>query len=532
MTRRSPIAVIILAAGSIKNKYKSFSFIYNSPALVPIASRSTISFILDFYEKRDVNIYIAINREDEDLFRKELLYYKNVVLLPIDSSRGVCDTLSQTINTVPEEDIIVNLATTIPTKYASEDTIFIDDNLFNHNYYSGIVLKEGVASFKTKTDTGDQPFYAFTGVFRFRKQHLSAALNKLNDSTDLLEVVKELSFVRPLHFETTDWIDTGHEINYADARRKLISSRSFNAITVDNYTGILTKKSSNVEKLLQEIKYVNMLPSELQIQYPRILPCDTSTGSVLMEYYGYPNLSEYQLYRSIEPLWWTRIFEGLGYSLQAMGRYRFSIGPKAFEQFYFHKTIRRVDDYLSGLPKDDIFITSETLVINGYSCANISSLKNDIAGRTKSLYREADFCVMHGDFCFNNILFDTVSNTIKLIDPRGSFGEQCIGIYGDKKYDLAKLLHSTIGHYDYIVNNLFQVEQAGNEVSYSFPLRDNQAIIEALSYELLQKMNADKKDILFIVGLLFLSMCPLHTDNPQRQRLMYAHGLYFVNKNI
>src|SRR5690606_40930853 len=42
--------------------------------------------------------------------------------------------------------------------------------------------------------------------------------------------------------------------------------------------------------------------------------------------------------------------------------------------------------------------------------------------------------IMHGDFCFSNILFDSRSNRIKLIDPRGINANGEISIYGDQKY--------------------------------------------------------------------------------------------------
>ena len=533
MNSQKSIAVLILAAGSIKNKYQSFSFIYNSPALVPIASRSSISFILDFYDQQPcVNLYIAINKEDEELFKKELAYYNHINLIAITQTTDVCNTLLQAIDFISEQDIIVNLTTTIPTQYPNPNEVFLDKNLSNHNYYSGVVFSDTGISFKTKTDKEISAFNAFTGVFRTNKILLRQALSTINNGKDLLDVVKQLHEIEKLHYPQTDWIDTGHEINYAQARSQLISSRSFNAITVDSNTGILTKKSSNEKKLLQEKRYITMLPAELQIRYPRILISDNQLGIMQMEYYGYPNLSEYQLYRSIEPLWWERIFDGLAYSLQVMQQYHFSIGIAAYEAFYLHKNLERINTYLTTLPVNDVFNEAETLIINGTKCTNINYLLNAITTKIKSMYNENDFCVMHGDFCFNNILFDTFSNTMKLIDPRGSFGEQCVGIYGDRKYDLAKLIHSSLGHYDYIVNNLFQIEEHGNEINYSFPLRNNHVILEQLSTKLLQQTSADQNNIMFITGLLFLSMCPLHADNARRQRLMFAHGILIINKYI
>lgn len=532
MPESKSFAVIVLAAGSIKSKYQSYSFIYNSPALVPIASRSTISFILAFYESLATKVYIAVNEYEEELFKKELLYYKNLILVPIKTSVGVCDTLSQILPIVKEEEVIVNLGTTIPTVLAEPHTAIIDENLSTHVGYSGVKYENQKIVFTLKSKGGTEEFYAFTGILRETKSELISALDRLFTPTDLLELVIALNQKKPVNFKSSEWIDTGHEINYADARKKLISSRSFNAISVNNHTGILTKSSKNIEKLIQEINYVGMLPTELKIFYPRILSSDNSVGMVQMEYYGYPNLSELQLYRAIEPLQWARIFDGLLFSLQTMKKHSFSIGPNAFKNFYFFKTLQRTEAYLSSLAEDDIFGTTNTIFINGKECYNFGFLKDKISKRIEILYNENDFCVMHGDYCFNNILFDSVSDTLKLIDPRGSFGEGCVGIYGDQKYDLAKLLHSTVGCYDYIVNNLFAIEQEGNHVNYSFPLRENQDLLELLSFDILSRLNHDKKDILFIVGLLFLSMCPLHSDNHHRQRLMYAHGLTFINNYL
>lgn len=525
-------AVVVLAAGSIQNKYKSFSFLYNSPALVPIAARSAVSFTIDYYEKLPVSIYLVINASDEQLVRKELSYYKNIQYICIESSLGVCDTLTQALELVSEDEIIVNVVTTIPTCLPEPNSALFDNGISNNNYYSGIIKKENEYVFKYKKDTANHSnFYAFTGVLRADKVSLKEATKKAASYTDLLEIVKLLKEKIDLKFTHAEWIDTGHEINYADARKKLISSRTFNSITIDDKLGILKKRSKHIEKLTYEANYVSMLPVELQILYPRILNSDLAAGQVMMEYYGYPNLAEYQLYRDIEPLQWKRIFQSLQYSLEKMSEYKFSIGKRAFMDFFYNKTVTRVEEYFNELSDAQIKEANE-LNINDLPCQNFSTLKSKVKDKIESLYNEDDFSIMHGDFCFNNILYDTFSNTVKLIDPRGSFGNNCIGIYGDRKYDLAKLLHSTCGKYDYIVNNLFQYDRTDANINYSFPLRNNQAVLEELSISLLQNMNVNNRDILFIVGLLFLSMCPLHKDNINRQALMYAHGLYFVNKYV
>ena len=172
------------------------------------------------------------------------------------------------------------------------------------------------------------------------------------------------------------------------------------------------------------------------------------------------------------------------------------------------------------------------MVINGQKCLSFKTLLKQTETIIENLFNENDFGVMHGDFCFNNILYDSYSGTIRLIDPRGSFGESLPGIYGDIKYDLAKLLHSSVYCYDYIVNDLCHFEENGNNIDYTFNLRPNHQLLTSLSFELVKKMRFDPATITILVALLFISMCPLHADSLRRQKLMYVHGLYLLNKSL
>ncbi len=128
--------------------------------------------------------------------------------------------------------------------------------------------------FVTKKTPTNKSFYAFQGIFRTERKDILKIFPLLEHRKDLLEIVILLHRKKELDFIYSDWIDTGHDINYPDARRKLISSRSFNFISVEPQLGVLSKKSRDVQKLSNEIVYKSMLPEELQIFYPRILSFD------------------------------------------------------------------------------------------------------------------------------------------------------------------------------------------------------------------------------------------------------------------
>ena len=279
-----------------------------------------------------------------------------------------------------------------------------------------------------------------------------------------------------------------------------------------------------------------MLPPDLKIFFPRVieeLKTNKTHASIKMDYFSYPNISEIQLYRDIEEVQWHRIFDAFEFVLKKFTAYKTKIDKKDFLNFHLGKTLNREAENEKWINENRFeFFLDDRLVLNGQKCASFKTLLPKTEAAIENLFNENDFCVMHGDFCFNNILYDVYSGTIRLIDPRGSFGENLPGIYGDIKYDLAKLLHSSVYSYDYIVNDLFRFDVKGNSVTYSFNLRPNHELLTTLSNELVKKMGFNPAQINILVALLFISMCPLHSDSVRRQKLMYAHGLYLLNKSL
>ena len=124
---------------------------------------------------------------------------------------------------------------------------------------------------------------------------------------------------------------------------------------------------------------------------------------------------------------------------------------------------------------------------------------------------------------------DPLSRLFKFIDPRGSFGES--GIYGDDRYDIAKLLHSLHGGYDFLIHDMFSLEREGQDIQLQqfFP-KSRGDILDV--FQQVFGQTHDMKEIRTLEGLLFLSMCPLHQDFPKRQVAMFATGLRILNELI
>ena len=514
--------VLILAAGNIKCKFNYIKFGFNSPALLPINTRTTVSFILDFYLEKSIPINLVINEADYEEVKKELIYYQDKInFILIEKSNSVIETLDIALNKINSNDIIVNVVTTIPTKLISKNSYFLSDEIVLTKEYS-LMYKNNFYFKGNKIHKG----HAFTGVFRTSKEKIKKAIDQTGYKNDLIYIIKILK--DKLKPEYITWIDVGHEINYHKAKNLLISSRSFNTIKVIENKGILIKTSENKDKFDDEIEYVSMLPSDVKVYFPRII--EKNLNEVKMEYYGYSTLAEYMLYWKIDNVYWNQIFNAIENVLDEFSKYKYSIGLNAYFDFYYSKLKDRLEKFKNQI--DLNFLFEDYLIINNKKFKNIQSLDEQIKQKIVTLYNENDFTIMHGDLCFNNILYDIYSNIIRLIDARGSFGK-CKGIYGDRKYDIAKLTHSIIGQYDYIVNNIFKIEIIdNNRIFYEIPKRENYEYLKKLNLKLIKKYNYSYKDIIFLVGLLFVSMTPLHSDNIDRQITMYVHGIKFINEGL
>jgi len=531
-------SVVIPAAGSIAQKFTSLRPQFLSAGLFPVNSKSLLSYSLDFYcQQKDTEVIVIANSKDEQLLKNELPLY-DFRLVTVDNTKSIIETLQVFLQkeTKLNDDVILSVVTTIPSEMPPANSIVLSDRQELCHFYSAVAEIENVKpKFFHRGSGADYFGYPFTGIIRTNLKNLKAALDKCT-TNDLLEVAEHIYNDGALSFKKTEWIDCGHEVNYTEAKAKLLSSRSFNSLSVEMVSGILKKKSTNIKKFIDETKYVDKLPADLKIFFPRVieeLQTDKTHASIKMDYFSYPNIAELQLYRNIEEVQWHRIFDAFEFVLKKFAANKGTISKEDFLNFYLGKTLNREKENEKWINENKLeFLLNDGLVINNEECLSFKTLLPKTEKAIHNLFNEKDFCVMHGDFCFNNILYDSYSGTIRLIDPRGSFGEDLPGIYGDIKYDLAKLLHSSVYSYDYIVNDLSHFDVNGNAINYSFNLRPNHELLTSLSFELVKKMGFSPGQINILVALLFISMCPLHSDSLRRQKLMYAHGLYLLNKSL
>jgi hypothetical protein len=530
-----------LAAGDISKKLPFLISGNCSPSLIPINTKPLIFYLLEFYRAfENCRIHIFVSANQLETVRTEISAFEKICsLYPLPGTRGVNHSLKMAVNMVPKaEETVINLVTTIPIIMPKLNEVQVSKNITQYKICSNIIpLKKGTM-FVPKSMPQKKTGHPFTGIFRVKTTDLQYALDRTEIDDDLLYVVMNLAQITSLQYKKVDWKDCGHEINYYETKSKLISARTFNEITVSLDKGILRKTSRHVDKLQDEYHYIKSLPREIQVYFPRIITDfhkeNTGKGFFEMEFYGYPNLVEYRLYWKLDSAHWYRIFSRLQDVLKELKKQKGTISRNAFAEIYLEKTHRRFKNFYGQLKKagEDTSWLDREIFVNNVKCQPLDSLWDLLEKKIISLYHPGDFCIIHGDFCFNNILYDMPSGMLRFVDPRGNFGNTGTTIYGDQKYDLAKLAHSALGGYDYFVNELFAIEREGYHFHYRLNLRENNELITDLCLETVKNLGYRVNDIQFIMGLLFVSMCSLHKESRQRQQALFIHGLSILNNSL
>ncbi len=376
---------------------------------------------------------------------------------------------------------------------------------------------------KVKRDFQEN-YKSFAGIFSFTdvkllKKSLKTA-NSFYEAIQNYVESKEVEFV-----EEKDWVDLGHIEEYLKNQNHIVETRYFNEISINREKGTLIKKSIEIEKFSNEIKWYLKMPKELEYLIPRIFDYSLNYDNMFieMEYYSYPTLHNLFIYGNQSIYKWNKILDLLIKTNKKLSTYQLDLDRKevdsALEKIYINKTL----DRLNELKKEEIFLDlfEKNIIINGNNYPSLSEIMEDLPEMVRKVLLNIDkLSLIHGDYFFANILYDSNTDFVRLIDPRGDFGGY--GIYGDYRYDLAKLSHSVNGKYDFIINDKFSVNKIKNNIKYEI---FNESIHDEIKELFYSKLGNNIVEIKLIESLLFLSMVPLHSDYPERQKVMISYGI-------
>lgn len=291
----------------------------------------------------------------------------------------------------------------------------------------------------------------------------------------------------------------------------------------------LIKKSSESDRLLDEVFYYDSIPKNVLHLFPRKIDSyiEDTKYNLILEYYPYKNLGEYMI--SDDPLDWISVFSNLKGALECMSQYSRKVEDisKFSTSMYIQKTFNEYHNLKNSYHDTEMF-SSKTLVIDGLEYDNFETIWNDIESIIKNKLLNYNHTMIHGDMCFSNILYHPKVGS-RFIDMRGSFGER--GIYGDRLYDYAKLLHSVEGGYEFFINDKFNVSKLSKRI-YNTHIDVNKNKQDALDAYIQIFSNMDINLVRLVEGLIFIGMCARHYDSKERQMIMYLTGIKNLNEAL
>jgi dTDP-glucose pyrophosphorylase len=543
------ISVLIPAAGRVPDSIKLLSNI-DCSAMIPVAGRPLIYWTLTYLKSIGLKHFI-IGVPRKNMFIEDFVHYTfgrdcDISYIVPTSDEGLGMTVDELSAAATGRSSLVVLGDThfqfsdIDTLRSKESFILVSSVEESYRWCTADINERGyVTALHDKEPNLSGPLDALIGVYyfpdtfqlkHFARQAVTQARIE-NRSVTMADILQPLAKKTPIRaYRASEWLDCGNPDRIASTHRTLLQKREFNELSVDQVIGTITKRSRKVEKFVDEINFLRLMPKELSVLFPRIIDYSTDWNNsfLKMEYYGYPSLSEIFVFEDVHPGIWVNIFNHL-YDIitKWLMQLERPLSSNALYDMYILKTKKRLESMEAPPELLNLVRTYSPITINGKKVANLTQIWDRIEANVALMSHGALGHIIHGDLCFSNILYDLRERICKLIDPRGSFGSA--GIYGDTRYDIAKLYHSVHGMYDFIINDLFYISVRGVEVQFDIYQRPSHREIDK-QFEKVFFPYFSRNEILLLTGLLFASMPALHYDKPMRQIAMYVRSLQMFNE--
>lgn len=495
------------------------------PAFLPLHSRRLYEHQVALFPRADHDVYLtvpdgfALHRIDAEKLRD-----LGVTVVSVPTGLSLAESLLYVMTTtgVFSGSVRVLHGDTLMRGLPVErDDMFIAGRTTSYYPWAEYETDDGgVATFKDGLWRPKESLVV-SGYFAFSDAAL--LIRSLATSRGhFIRALNHYSAVRGLRPEVTDdWFDFGHLQTYFASRARYPTARSFNQLRADHH--VMTKRSADAQKIAGEAAWFARLPGPLKRFTPQLLSSARAADGgheYALELLRLIPLNDLFVFGQLPQLVWSSVFDACDDWLTACRNYPAPAGqPVAGDELYLPKTLRRLDEYARKAG----FAIDRELQLAGRTLPGLSRIA-ELAAAAIPTGDDTPLCIIHGDFCFSNILYDHRAGAVKLIDPRG--GDD---LYGDPRYDVAKLHHSVIGLYDFVLAGRYWLDAPDpRHFAIAFPLepshRDVQSLFAERAFSRASVRGGDPS-LLATSVLLFLSMLPLHDDSAVRQRAFIANAL-------
>ena len=498
------------------------------PCLLPIANKKLIELQVSALKEvfDDEEIYLSLP-ESYELASTELKIIDalNINIIRVPDQFNLCESLLYCLNTNEKNSLH-------DTLYLLHGDTYIED--FSHlNIADAVSISHSSDNYNWEVVQQDtEHALVWSGFFSFSSiSYLLKALTLKRQS--FVDAVKFYDAHRSLkQICISTWHDFGHVNTYFSSRANITTQRAFNDLKIE--AGVVKKSGTPNVKIHAEALWFEQVPGSLKKFMPVLLSHGQRDNSYFyeLEYLPYIPLNELFVHGKNEIQQWNKIMLKLNEYLNLAMRQPVDEHQKrAINKDSLKLTADKTYDRLKQYTESVNFDLGTEFIYKNQKLPSLERIMRECIDKALSL--EPIHGVLHGDLCFSNILYDSRGDRIKLIDPRGLNHESQFTIYGDIKYDFAKLSHSFLGLYDYIISGYYKIEESANgSIQIVFDIDDRTAQIIEKFFNEFRVKHLKTADVMPLVVLLFFSMLPLHDDRPDRQKAMLLNALRLYKEYI
>lgn len=354
-----------------------------------------------------------------------------------------------------------------------------------------------------------------------------SAENYINFCKGIIVGQKARNLVRGFKekFEIEGLVDIGLIGNFIQCITGNFDSRYFNSLRGNEYT--LIKSSSNKKKIKSEYSFYHLLPEDMKFWF--IMPFNyqenEDIASYTMERLHMTDLAIKWVHGSMDESEFEELMDKYFFFFNS--RHQKDCTAEEYKKIADDLYIKKVNDRIENLKNLPEYKKIELLLgaAEDTSIDNLVKKYFELKGKieNKRSY-PCKFVIGHGDPCFANALYNKSTKTLKFIDPKGALTKE--ELWTNPYYDIAKLSHSVCGKYDFFNNALFEIK-IGTDFRYDLEIPFDNSRYKEIFRKKAEENGYDYLSVRIYEASLFLSMLPLHMDNPHK-----VFGFILNAKNI
>jgi len=375
-----------------------------------------------------------------------------------------------------EDDVLISWSDIIPvntTSKPSNSSIFTTEDFLCRYRFDGHNIESADGN--------------IIGMFFISKSDFGAINDKLLNSSneDFVDVLQSSG----IKFSNVpiECFDFGTEKTLKQTKNTLNTS-AYASISVEG--DVVSKKYNDLsgELFSKESTWYNYSPDSVKRFIPNILNINESDKTIYMDRVDDDDI-----------MYDYSMKDFLARAVYVLDEYfhsnKYPVHEESLIQEYITEPLNRCKFVYDVVPR----LSSKELFINGKSYINphylLQSRSDDIVGKLIP----KSFSFIHGDPTLQNIMCNNGEPIF--IDPKAKFGN--IWLYGDHKYDFAKLYYSLIGNYDKFNCGEYSLS-VGEEFIYSIEKPKFGALDSWFLSYLNNKIGVQPGDIKLIHAIIWL----------------------------